>query len=209
MRFALVLTILFLSGCATDGGLTKEDQSRQAIRKQAYTAPFPMPDMTAQPQFNDPDAFALQPGPVGSKYLNAGPAPAESDAEGGAAALVMPPATAPAPPQAARQPATQQPQVPQEPEWMTPARKKMYEKAYEAGRQYREQYIAAKRPVFRLKYRHEYPTMSDEEVEVLVNDALEDGLREEARRRSAGSVVKPSVNCTSSQVGSYTYTDCY
>ena len=98
MRFALVLTVLFLSGCATDGGLTKEDQSRQAIRKQAYTAQFSMPDTTAQPQFNDPAPFAVQPGPMGAKYLNAGPEPAESGAEGGAAALVMPPATTPAPP---------------------------------------------------------------------------------------------------------------
>ncbi len=57
MRFALVLTILFLSGCATEGGLTKEDQSRQAIRKQAYTAQFAMPDMSTQLQFNDPAAF--------------------------------------------------------------------------------------------------------------------------------------------------------
>ena len=54
------------------------------------------------------------------------------------------------------------------------------QKAYEAGQQYRQQYIAAKRPVFRLKFRHQYPRMSEEEIEVLVNDAVEEGLRQEA-----------------------------
>ena len=124
MRLALALTILFLSGCATESGMTKEKQADQAFRKQAY----------------------------------------------------------------------------------------------EAGRQYREQYIAAKRPVLRLKFRHEYPTMSEKEIEILVNDALEDGLRETAeqdmRRYFNGpgmrpSVLSPTVSCTSSQVGSYTYTNCY
>lgn len=203
MRFALVLTILFLSGCATEGGLTKEDQSRQAIRKQAYTAQFAMPDMSTQPQFNDPAAFAVQPGPVGAQYIAP---PDESQQAPMPQALA--PAAALAAPQATGQPTSQAP-APQQPEWMTPARKKMYEKAYEAGRQDREQYIAAKRPVLRLKFRHEYPTMSEEEIDILVNDALEDGLRQEAQRRGSWPVVKPSVNCTSSQVGSYTYTDCY
>jgi hypothetical protein len=120
MQLALVLAILFLSGCAGESGLTKQEQSRQAIRKQAY----------------------------------------------------------------------------------------------EAGRQYREQYIAAKQPVFRLKFRHQYPTMSEEEIEVLVNDALEEGLREERQRLFGGPTMRspaisPPVSCTSSRIGSYTYTDCY
>ena len=119
MRFALAMTILFLSGCATESGLTKEKQTNQASRKQAY----------------------------------------------------------------------------------------------EAGRQFRQQYIAAKRPVFQLRFRHQYPTMSEEEIEVLVNDALEDGLEQageqEMRRRFEGSLMRPPVTCTSFKVGSYTYTDCY
>jgi len=119
MQLALVLVILFLSGCAGESGLTKEEQSRQAFRKQAY----------------------------------------------------------------------------------------------EAGRQYREQYIAAKRPVFQLKFRHQYPTMSEEEIEVLVTDALEDGLRkgseQEMQRLFGGAFMRPPVSCTSSRIGSYTYTDCY
>ncbi len=115
MQLAFVLAILFLSGCAGESGLTKEEQSREAFRKQAY----------------------------------------------------------------------------------------------EAGRQYREQYIAAKRPVLRLKFRHESPTMSEEEIVVLVNDALEEGLRKEVPPRFGGPVMRPPVSCTSSRIGSYTYTDCY
>lgn len=120
MRLALVLTILFLCGCATESGLTKEERAQQAHLKQAY----------------------------------------------------------------------------------------------ETGRQYRQHYIAAKRPVFQLKFRHQYPTMSEEEIEVLVNDALEEGLREERQRLFGGptmrsSAISPPVSCTSSRIGSYTYTDCY
>ena len=84
---------------------------------------------------------------------------------------------------------------------------------YESGRQFREQYIAAKRPVFQLKFRHQYPTMSEEEIEVLVNDALKEGLREageqERRRLFGGSLMRHPVTRTSSQMGNYTYTDCY
>ena len=37
-----------------------------------------------------------------------------------------------------------------------------------------QQYRAAKLPVFQLKFRHQYPTMSEEEIVVLVNDAVEE-----------------------------------
>ena len=77
----------------------------------------------------------------------------------------------------------------------------------------RLQYRATKGSIFRLKFRHEYPTMSEEEIEVLVNDALEDGLREvgekERRRLFGGLGMSPPVSCMSSRIGSYTYTDCY
>jgi hypothetical protein len=88
------------------------------------------------------------------------------------------------------------------------ADRKLMKEAYETGRQYRQQYIAAKRPVFRLKFRHQYPTMSEEEIEVLVNDALEEGLQQQAQRLGDGPVMRPPVTCTSSTIGSSTYTDC-
>ena len=76
-----------------------------------------------------------------------------------------------------------------------------------------KQYRAAKGPVFRLRFRHQYPMMSDEEIEVLVKDAVEEGLREalelERQRLFGGRVMRPPVSCTSSQIGSNTYTDCY
>lgn len=81
-----------------------------------------------------------------------------------------------------------------------------------------ERYRATKRPVFQLKFRHQYPTMSEEEIEVLVNDEVEEGLKEaleQERKRifdrpvMAPTVRSPSVNCTSSRIGNSTYTNCY
>jgi hypothetical protein len=92
-----------------------------------------------------------------------------------------------------------------DPSYWTEERKALYYQAREAGRQHRERYIAARRPALQLKFRHEYPTMTDEEINVLVNDALEAGLRQEAERRRP----MPPIDCTSSQVGSSTYTNCY
>jgi hypothetical protein len=89
------------------------------------------------------------------------------------------------------------------------AHKKLMKEAYEAGRQHRLQYIAAKRPVLRLKFRHQYPTMSKEEIEVLVDDAIEEGLQQESERLGGGPVMRPPVTCTSSTIGSSIYTDCY
>ena len=55
--------------------------------------------------------------------------------------------------------------------------------------------------------------MSEEEIEVLVKDAVKEGLREageqEEKRFFGGSLMRPPVSCTWSQMGSYTYTDCY
>lgn len=96
-------------------------------------AQFAVPNMQAQPQFNDPASFAVNAGPTGAKYLQEGAAPAPEEAPaGGGAALAMPPPSAPAQP--AQNPA--QASAPQEPEWMTPARKKMYEKAKRASQNY-------------------------------------------------------------------------
>ena len=83
------------------------------------------------------------------------------------------------------------------------------DQAAEAGRQHRLQYIAAKRPVFQLKFRHQYPTMSEEEIEVLVNDALKDGLRVAGEQEMQRLFGGPPISCTSSRIGSSTYTDCY
>lgn len=88
----------------------------------------------------------------------------------------------------------------------TEERKALYRQNYEAGRQARERYIAAKRPALQLKFRHAYPTMTDQEIDVLVNDALEDGLRQETMRARG---IQPSIDCTSSRMGSSTYTNCY
>jgi hypothetical protein len=44
----------------------------------------------------------------------------------------------------------------------------------------REQYIAITRPSLQLKFRQEYTTMTEADIEVLVSDALAKGLHKEA-----------------------------
>jgi hypothetical protein len=56
--------------------------------------------------------------------------------------------------------------------------------------------------------------MSEEEIEILVDDAIEEGVRKDSERRFdepnvRAPIVRPPVSCTSSQIGSYTYTDCF
>lgn len=148
------------------------------------------------PSLNDPTAFEVQPGPVGEEYLTEAPAPT----------------TAPA---AAH---TQDKAVDQYGNPWTEERKAFAKKVNELAKRFAQQYRAAKRPVFRLKFRHQYPTMSEEEIEVLIDDAVEEGLRDamqkEGQRLFGGPVmgppvISPSISCTSSQIGSSTYTDCY
>lgn len=77
-------------------------------------------------------------------------------------------------------------------------RETLYQQAREGARQAREQYIAITRPALQRQFRHEYPTMPDAEIEVLVNDALENGLRPEAERRPDGPIRQPQMDCMSS-----------
>lgn len=85
----------------------------------------------------------------------------------------------------------------------------LYQKAREGAQQSHERYIATERPVLQRKFREEYPTMTDEDLEVLVNDALENGLRQEPRRRPDGPLRQPSLDCMSSAWRNSTLTNCY
>ena len=88
-------------------------------------------------------------------------------------------------------------------------RQALYEQAREAARLSRERYIAAERPALQLKFRQEYPTMTETDLELLVNDALEKGLRQQAGRRSDGPIRQPSMDCMSSVWRSSALTNCY
>lgn len=91
----------------------------------------------------------------------------------------------------------------------TVEREALYQQAREGMRQSREQYIATIRPVLQRQFRQEHPTMPDAEIELLVNDALEKGLRPEARRRPDGPVRQHQMDCLSSPWRNSVFANCY
>ena len=74
----------------------------------------------------------------------------------------------------------------------------LYQQAREGLRQARERYIATTRPVLQRQFQQEYPTMPEAEIEVLVNDALEQGLRPVAGQRPDGPIGPHHMDCLSS-----------
>ena len=80
----------------------------------------------------------------------------------------------------------------------TVEREALYQQAREGARQARERYIATTRPVLQRQFQHEYPTMPEAEIEVLVNDALEKGLQPAAGRPPDGPIRQHQMDCLSS-----------
>lgn len=91
----------------------------------------------------------------------------------------------------------------------TEEREALYQQAREAEQQSREQYIATTRPALQRKFRQEYPTMTEADLELLVNEALEKGLRPEARRRPDGPIRQPQMDCMSSPWRNSAFSNCY
>ena len=91
----------------------------------------------------------------------------------------------------------------------TVEREALYQQAREGARQARERYIATTRPALQRQFRHEYPTMTEAEIEALVNDALEKGLRPEAGHRSDGPIRQPQMDCLSSPWRNSVFANCY
>lgn len=87
-------------------------------------------------------------------------------------------------------------------------REALYQQAREGLRQAQERYIATTRPVLQRQFRHEYPTMPEAEIEVLVNDALEKGLRPVAGRRPDGPIRQHQMGCLSSPWRNSVFANC-
>jgi hypothetical protein len=51
--------------------------------------------------------------------------------------------------------------------------------------------------------------MADADLELLVNDALEKGLRSEAGRRPDGPIRQPQIDCRSSLWRNSAFSNCY
>ncbi|HMS84547.1 MAG TPA: hypothetical protein PKD12_12915 [Nitrospira sp.] len=77
--------------------------------------------------------------------------------------------------------------------WTT-EREAFYQQAREWQRQAREQYSAAARPTLQHKFRQDYPSLADAEIEALADDALENGFPPEARRRPDGPIRQPPID---------------
>ena len=65
-------------------------------------------------------------------------------------------------------------------------RKALHQQASEDAQPSREQYIATTRPALQRKFRQEYPTMNEADLEFLVNDAVYVGAE---KNRQRGEVI--------------------
>jgi hypothetical protein len=88
-------------------------------------------------------------------------------------------------------------------------REALYRQAREGARQSREQYIATTRPVLHRQFRHEYSTMPDAEIEVLVNEALANGLHPKSGHRPDGAIRPSHMECLSSPWRNSVFANCY
>jgi hypothetical protein len=88
-------------------------------------------------------------------------------------------------------------------------RETLYQQAREGAQQSREQYIATTRPALQQKFRQGYPTMNEADLGLLVNDALDNGLRAEAGRRPDGPIRQPQMDCMSSTWRNSAFSNCY
>lgn len=88
-------------------------------------------------------------------------------------------------------------------------RETLYQQAREGAQQSREQYIATTRPALQRKFRQEYPTMAEADLDLLVNDALGKGLRTETGRRPDDPIRQPQMDCMSSSWRNSAFSNCY
>lgn len=88
-------------------------------------------------------------------------------------------------------------------------RKALYDQTLEGARLSRERYIATTRPALQRQFRQEYPTMTEADLELLVNDALEKGLHQETGRRPDGPIRQPQMDCMSSPWRNSAFSNCY
>jgi hypothetical protein len=88
-------------------------------------------------------------------------------------------------------------------------RQTLNEEAREAERVSHERYLATESPILQQKFRQEYPTMTNMDIDLLVNEALSKGLRQQPARGLDGPIRQPPMDCTSSPVGRPVSPNCY
>ncbi len=88
-------------------------------------------------------------------------------------------------------------------------RNALYQEARKAAQQSRKRYIATEGPALQRTFRREYPTMTEAEIDALVNEALEKELRAETEHRLPGPGKPPPLDCMSSPWRNSVFTNCY
>ena len=84
----------------------------------------------------------------------------------------------------------------------------LYDQALAGARRSRERYIATTRPALQLMFRQEHPTMTEADIEVLVNDALEKGLHQEVGRQRLDP-KSPPIYCMGPYRRRTLFPNCY
>ncbi len=91
----------------------------------------------------------------------------------------------------------------------TEERKALYQQAREGRRRAHERYIETTRPILQRKFRDEYRSLTDTEIEALVHDALEKGFHKKTGRRPDGPIRQPAMDCMASPWGGLPNANCY
>ena len=91
----------------------------------------------------------------------------------------------------------------------TEERRALYEQAREGLRRSRERYVETTRPLLQQKFRDEHPNLGEAELEILVNDALENGFRPDTARQPERPIRLPPMHCLPSAWGAPPQTNCY
>ncbi len=91
----------------------------------------------------------------------------------------------------------------------TKEREALYEQARKAAQRAGDRYLATEGPALELQLRQEHPTLTDADIDRLVNEALSKGLRQQRARELDGPIRQPPMDCTSSPAGRPVSPNCY
>ena len=90
----------------------------------------------------------------------------------------------------------------------TDERAALYDQALKGARLSRERYIATTRPALLRQFRQEYPTMTEADLDLLLNEALEKGLHQEVGRQRLDP-KSPPIYCMGPYRRRTLFPNCY
>ena len=84
----------------------------------------------------------------------------------------------------------------------------LYDQALEGARVSWQRYIATTRPALLRQFRQEYPTMTEADLDLLLNEALEKGLHQEVGRQRLDP-KSPPIYCMGPYRRRTLFPNCY